>query len=133
MKILVVGGGAREHALAWAVAKSPSVSHVLCAPGNAGIALDAECVPGDPTSPREMADLAEARGVGLTVIGPEAALAAGLADECARRGLAVFGATQAAAAIESSKVFAKEFMRRHAIPTAAYEVAESAAAARDLL
>src|SRR5262245_40860007 len=116
MKILVVGGGAREHALAWAVAKSPGVGHVLCSPGNAGIALDAECVPGDPASPKAMADLAEARGAGLVVVGPEAALAAGLADECARRGLPVFGASRDAAAIESSKVFAKEFMRRHGIP-----------------
>lgn len=133
MKILVVGGGAREHALAWAVAKSPAVSHVLCVPGNAGIALDVECVPGDPAVPTTIADLAEARGAGLVVVGPEAALAAGLADECARRGLPVFGATRDAAAIESSKVFAKEFMRRHGIPTAPYEVATSAAAARDLL
>ena len=133
MKILVVGGGAREHALAWAVAKSPGVSHVVCSPGNAGIALDAECVPGDPASPKSMADLAEARGAGLVVVGPEAALAAGLADECARRGLPVFGASRDAAAIESSKVFAKEFMRRHGIPTAAHDVASSAAEALTLL
>ncbi len=133
MKILVVGGGAREHALAWAVAKSPVVGHVFCSPGNAGIALDAECVPGDPASPQAMADLAEACGAGLVVVGPEAALAAGLADECARRGLPVFGASRDAAAIESSKVFAKEFMRRHGIPTAAYDVASSAAEARTLL
>ena len=125
MKVLVVGGGAREHALAWKIGRSPSVDEVICSPGNAGIARDAVCVPGDPTAVAALADLAQSRGAGLTVIGPEAALAAGLADELARRGLAVFGATRAAAEIETSKAFAKEFMRRRGIPTARHDVASS--------
>jgi phosphoribosylamine--glycine ligase len=133
MKILVVGGGAREHALAWKLAQGAGVAEVLCAPGNAGIALDATCVTGDPSAPEAMADLAAGHGAALTVVGPEAALAAGIADVFARRGLALFGATRAAAAIESSKVFAKEFMRRHGIPTAAHDIAASAAEARAIL
>jgi len=133
MKVLIVGGGAREHALAWKIGQGTGVTEVLCAPGNAGIALDATCVAGDPASPSLMADLAAARGIGLTVVGPEAALAAGIADEFARRGLPLFGATRAAVEIESSKVFAKEFMRRHGIPSAAYDIAASAAEARAIL
>jgi phosphoribosylamine---glycine ligase len=133
MKVLIVGGGAREHALAWKIRQGAGVTEVLCVPGNAGIAADATCVDGDPASPAQIADLAGARGVGLTVVGPEAALAAGIADEFARRGLPIFGATRAAAEIESSKVFAKEFMRRHGIPTAAHEIAATAAEARAIL
>jgi phosphoribosylamine--glycine ligase len=133
LDVLVVGGGAREHALAWKIGQSPLVRRVFCAPGNAGIAQVAECVPIDPTSVAALADLAQERRCGLTVVGPEAALAAGLADEFQRRGLTVFGAARAAAEIESSKVFAKEFMRRHGVPTAAHEVATSAGEARAIL
>jgi phosphoribosylamine--glycine ligase len=133
MKVLVVGGGAREHALAWKIGRSPSADEVICSPGNAGIARDAVCVPGDPTAVAALADLAESRGVALTVIGPEASLAAGLADELARRHLAVFGATRAAAEIETSKAFAKEFMQRHAIPTARHDIATSPAEALAIL
>jgi phosphoribosylamine--glycine ligase len=123
MKVMVVGGGAREHALAWSLRRSAGVSQVLAVPGNAGIARDALCLPGDPTDVSAVAALARTRGVDLTVVGPEAALAAGIADEFASQGLALFGATRAAAAVETSKVFAKEFMVRHGIPTAPFEVA----------
>jgi phosphoribosylamine--glycine ligase len=123
MKVLVVGGGAREHALAWSLRRSAGVSQVLAVPGNAGIARDALCLPGDPTDVSAIAALARTRGVDLTVVGPEAALAAGIADEFASQGLALFGATRAAAEVETSKVFAKEFMVRHGIPTAPFEVA----------
>jgi len=133
LDVLVVGGGAREHALAWKIRQSPLVRQVFCAPGNAGIAQVADCVPIEPTAVAALADFALARRCGLTVVGPEAALAAGITDEFDRRGLPIFGATRAAAEIESSKVFAKEFMRRHGIPTAAHEVAGSAAEARAIL
>jgi len=133
MTILVVGGGGREHALAWGVRAGNARRKVLCVPGNAGIARVAECVPGDPTAAAALADLAQSRGVDLTIVGPEAALAAGLVDEFARRGLKAFGASRAAAEIETSKIFAKEFMRRHGIPTAGFEVADSAAAAASIL
>ena len=133
MKVLVVGGGGREHALAWGARGGSPRREILCVPGNAGIARIAECLPGDPTAAGAIADLAQSRGVGLTVVGPEAALAAGLVDEFARRGLAAFGASRAAAEIETSKIFAKEFMRRHGIPTAAFDVADSAASAASIL
>jgi len=133
MNILVVGGGAREHALAWAVRRGGRDRDVLCVPGNAGIASVAECLPGDPTAVQALADLARTRRVDLTVVGPEAALAADLADELERRGMKVFGASRAAAEIETSKIFSKEFMQRHRIPTAAFDVADSAAAAARIL
>jgi phosphoribosylamine--glycine ligase len=133
MNVLVVGGGAREHALAWGIRRGAPGRTVLCVPGNAGIASVAECIAGDPTDVAALADLARSRRVDLTVVGPEAALAAGLADEFARRGLEVFGATRAAAEIETSKIFSKEFMRRHGIPTAPFDVADSADAAARIL
>lgn len=133
MKILVVGSGGREHALCWALRRGASAPRVLCAPGNAGIAEAAECVPVGATDVRGLAELAERERVDLTVPGGEAPLAAGLADEFRRRGLAVAGPTQAAARLESSKAFAKEFMLRHGVPTARYRVAESAAEAREIL
>ena len=133
LDVLVVGGGAREHALAWKVRQSPVVRQVFCAPGNAGIAQVADCVPIDPASIGALADFAQERRCGLTIVGPEVALAAGIVDEFDRRGLPIFGATRAAVEIESSKVFAKEFMRRHGIPTAAHQVAGSAGEARAIL
>jgi len=133
MNVLVVGGGAREHALAWAVRRGGADRTVLCVPGNAGIAAVAECLPGDPTAVQALADLAASRRVDLTIVGPEAALAAGLADELERRGMKVFGASRAAAEIETSKIFSKEFMRRHGIPTAGFDVADSAEGAARIL
>jgi phosphoribosylamine--glycine ligase len=133
MNVLVVGGGAREHALAWAVRRGGADRSVLCVPGNAGIAAVAECLPGDPTAVQALADLARSRRVDLTIVGPEAALAAGLADELERRGMKVFGASRAAAEIETSKIFSKEFMRRHGIPTAGFDVADSAEGAARIL
>lgn len=118
-RVLVVGGGAREHALCWSLARSGRVAEVLCSPGNAGIAAVARCLPGGPDV-ESWVELAARERVDLVVVGPEAPLAAGLVDELARRGIAAFGPTREAARLESSKSFAKDFMRRHGIPTAAY-------------
>jgi phosphoribosylamine---glycine ligase len=120
MKVLVVGGGGREHALAWKLRQSPRVSELYAAPGNAGIAALADCVPIDASSTVELGDFAEKIRVDLTVVGPELPLTLGISDEFEKRGLKVFGASQAASEIESSKVFAKEFMARHGIPTAPF-------------
>lgn len=117
MKILIVGGGGREHALAWRLAQSPEVTEVLASPGNPGIAQVATCVPA-PTRISDFAGLAESHAVNLTVVGPEAPLVAGIVDEFRRRGLRIIGPTQAAARLEGSKIFAKEFFRRAGIPTA---------------
>lgn len=118
MKILVIGGGGREHALAWRAAQDPAVQEVYCAPGNAGAALDVSCVPGNILDPSEMAALAETLQAGCTVVGPEAPLVAGVADAFASRGLAIVGPTQAAARLEGSKIFAKQFLLESGIPTA---------------
>jgi phosphoribosylamine--glycine ligase len=118
MKVLVVGGGGREHALCWAMR-----SHdVVCAPGNAGIAGVARCVAVKTDELIRLADLADEENADLVVVGPEAPLVAGLADLLASRGRAVFGCSRAAAEIEGSKAFAKDFMKRHNIPTAAFGV-----------
>ena len=129
MKLLVVGGGGREHALAWRLMRSPGVDEVLVAPGNAGTAAEPGCRNVAGGSSEALAMLAVAEGVAFTVIGPEAALAAGIVDTFRAHGLAVFGPTRAAAALESSKAFAKSFMHRHGIPTAAHDVFEDAPAA----
>lgn len=130
MKILVIGGGGREHAIVWKLVRSASVEKVWCAPGNAGIAGDAECVPLDVKDPKAAADLAAKLGADLTVVGPEVPLVAGIADEFAKRGLALLGPAKAAAQLEGSKIFAKKFMERHGIPTAGvYGICESAAEA----
>ena len=130
MKILVIGGGGREHAIVWKLARSASVEKVWCAPGNAGIAGDAECLPLDVKDPKAAADLATRLGADLTVVGPEVPLVAGIADEFAKRGLALLGPAKAAAQLEGSKIFAKQFMERHGIPTAGvYGICESAAEA----
>ncbi|MGA8870096.1 MAG: phosphoribosylamine--glycine ligase [Candidatus Acidiferrales bacterium] len=118
MKILVIGGGGREHAIVWKLVRSASVEKVWCAPGNAGIASDVECMPLDVRDPKAAADLAAKLGANLTIAGPELPLVAGIADEFAKRGLALLGPTKAAARLEGSKIFAKEFMQRHGIPTA---------------
>ena len=119
MKILVIGGGGREHALVWKLRQSPRVEKVWCAPGNGGISQDAECVPADLNDVAALATLAERLGADLTVVGPELPLVEGIADEFARRGLTLLGPTKQAARLEGSKVFAKEFLARHQIPTAA--------------
>ena len=133
MKVLVIGGGGREHALAWKIGQSPSVQQVFCSPGSAGIARDAVCRPADLTNTQQLADLAAELGADLTVIGPDAVVAAGLADELIARGLRVAGPVRAAAQLEASKIFAKEFMRRHGIPTSDFLVCEDRATAEAAL
>lgn len=118
--VLVVGSGGREHAIVDALSRSSKVGKIFCAPGNAGIAMQAECVPIKDTEVAKLADFAEAQGIDLTVVGPEAALAVGIVDEFEARGLKIFGPSGAAAVIESSKDFAKALMARHNVPTAAY-------------
>jgi len=118
MRVLVLGSGGREHALAWALGQSPGVERVLCAPGSDGIARDAEVLPLDLSDLDACVALARGQSVDLVVVGPEAPLAAGVADRLRAAGIAVFGPESGAARLEASKVFAKEFMRRHGIPTA---------------
>ena len=120
MKVLVIGGGAREHALAWKLARSPKLQRVFVAPGNGGTALDPALVNLPVTDLAALADFAGAEKIALTVVGPEVPLAAGVVDLFRSRGLRIFGPTRAAAQLESSKAFAKDFMRRHGIPTARY-------------
>ena len=131
MNVLVIGSGGREHAIVDALARSPQVEKIICAPGNAGIARQAECVPIRETEVERLRDLARERGVALTVVGPEAALAAGIVDCFKAAGLRIFGPTKAAARIESSKEFAKDLMARYGIPTAAYRSFTDYEAARD--
>ncbi|MBQ0932933.1 phosphoribosylamine--glycine ligase [Ideonella sp. 4Y16] len=120
MNVLVIGGGGREHALAWKLAQSEKVQRVFVAPGNGGTALDKRLTNIALADPVALADFAEAQKVGLTVVGPEAPLSQGVVDVFRARGLRIFGPTKAAAQLESSKAFAKAFMQRHGIPTAAY-------------
>ncbi len=129
MKVLVIGGGGREHALAWKLAQSERVQKVFVAPGNGGTAADPLLHNLPLSSPEALADFAAAEKVTLTVVGPEGPLAAGVVDLFRARGLRIFGPTQAAAQLESSKVFAKEFMQRHGIPTARHASFTEAAAA----
>jgi phosphoribosylamine---glycine ligase len=126
MKVLVIGGGGREHALVWAIARSPRVKEVVCAPGNGGIAALARCVPVNQKDLDDLVRVAIAEQPDLTVVGPEVPLSVGLVDELTRRGMRVFGPTRRAAMLETSKVFAKEFMQRHHLPTAHYAVCSSA-------
>ena len=121
MKVLVIGGGGREHALAWKLRQSEGVSQVFVAPGNAGTERDAQLTNLALTNKRALREWALANGIALTVVGPEGPLAAGVVDEFRAHGLAIFGPTQAAAQLESSKAFSKAFMQRHGIPTAAYQ------------
>ncbi len=120
MKVLVIGGGGREHALIWALKNSDSVTEIIAAPGNGGIAAIAQCIPVDVNSLPAMANLVAVEQPDLTVVGPEVPLALGLVDELQKLKLRVFGPTQAAAQLESSKAFAKAFMQRNDIPTAAH-------------
>jgi phosphoribosylamine--glycine ligase len=129
MRVLVLGSGGREHALAWAIGKSPLVEEVLCAPGSDGIAQDARVLPVDPQDARAVLELVKRESVSFVVIGPEDPLVLGLADRLAEAGVSVFGPSAAAAQLEGSKRFAKEFMARHGIPTAAHWSFDSADAA----
>ena len=140
MKVLVIGGGGREHAICWALGRSARVTEVVCAPGNAGIAQGAggngrpvRCVAVDVGDLAAMVRVVEAERPELTVVGPELPLSLGVVDELERRGFRVFGPTQAAARLETSKSFAKEFMRRNEIPTAAYAVCTTLGEVREEL
>ncbi|MDQ5878464.1 MAG: phosphoribosylamine---glycine ligase [Pseudomonadota bacterium] len=129
MKLLVIGSGGREHALAWRLAQTPGLQRVFVAPGNAGTAREHELQNVNITDPTALADFAEKEGVYLTVVGPEAPLAAGVVNIFRARGLKIFGPTKEGAQLESSKDFAKRFMARHKIPTAEFETFTDAAAA----
>jgi phosphoribosylamine---glycine ligase len=133
MKVLVIGGGGREHALVWKLHQSPRVSQVYCAPGNAGIAAEAECLPADAKNLESLLALAARIKPDLTIIGPELPLQLGVVDEFTHHGYRIFGPTQAAARLESSKSFAKEFMQRYHIPTAHYAICDSAEDVSDAL
>ncbi len=125
MKVLVIGSGGREHALVWKLRQSPRVSKVYCAPGNGGIAEDAECIAADVKSVDSLTAVANQIQPDLTVVGPELPLMLGVVDDFTRRGWRTFGPTKAAAQLESSKSFAKEFLQRHHIPTAHYAICNS--------
>jgi phosphoribosylamine--glycine ligase len=133
MKILVVGSGGREHALAWKLAQSEKIQVVMVAPGNGGTALDGRLKNIFITDPVQLADYVQQEHIALTVVGPEAPLAAGIVDIFRERGLKIFGPTKKAAQLESSKDFAKAFMKRHGIPTAAYQSFSDAKAAHDYI
>lgn len=122
MKVMVVGGGGREHALVWKIAQSPRVEEIFCAPGNAGIKKIARCVDISAEDIKALADFAEKKSIDLTVVGPEAPLVEGIVDEFEARGLKAFGPNKAASQIEGSKVFAKNLMEKYNIPTAAFRV-----------
>jgi phosphoribosylamine---glycine ligase len=129
MKVLVVGGGGREHAMAWKLAQSPKVQQIYVAPGNGGTAKDKNLVNVPITDVQQLRQWAISKGIDLTLVGPEAPLAAGIVDDFRAHGLRIFGPTQAAAQLESSKAFSKAFMQRHGIPTAEFETFTDAALA----
>ena len=133
MKILVVGSGGREHALAWKLAQSEKIQVVMVAPGNGGTALDGRLKNIFITDPVQLADYVQQEHIALTVVGPEAPLAAGIVDVFRERGLKIFGPTKKAAQLESSKDFAKAFMQRHGIPTAAYQSFSDSKAAHEYI
>ena len=133
MRILVVGSGAREHALAWKLASEPDASELVCAPGNAGVAGFARCLNVEATDPAALAALAVRERIDLTIVGPEAPLERGVADVFAERGLLLFGPSREASQLECSKVFAKQFMARHAVPTARFVVCQTVTAALDVV
>ncbi|RKY87778.1 phosphoribosylamine--glycine ligase [candidate division KSB1 bacterium] len=133
MKVLVIGGGGREDALVWKLAQSSLVNKIYCAPGNAGIARLAECVNVSSSDVLGLAQFAKKYGIDLTVVGPEIPLVEGIVDEFEKEGLKIFGPNKAAAKLEGSKVFAKEFMKKYGIPTAKYEVFENLNSARNYI
>lgn len=130
MKVLVVGSGGREHALVWRLAQSPQVTALFAAPGNPGMARHARCVPIKADALDELGSFAERERIDLTVIGPELPLILGIADRFQAKGLAIFGPSQSAAALEGSKAFAKQLMAKHGIPTARFQAFRDAASAR---
>src|SRR5712672_2878181 len=121
MNILLLGSGGREHALAWKIAASPLVERIYCAPGNAGIAREAELVALDPADHAGVIAFAKAQKIDLVVVGPEVPMVAGIVDDLAAAGIKAFGASRAAAQLEGSKGFTKDLCRQNGIPTAAYE------------
>ena len=133
MKVLVIGSGGREHAICYAFRRSKTDCRIFCADGNAGIAEIAECVKIKADEIEKLADFAEKEKIDLTFVGGETALAAGIADEFEKRNLRIIGASRQAAQLEASKSFAKDFMARHAIPTAKYKIAESLDEAKEIL
>jgi phosphoribosylamine--glycine ligase len=132
MKVLVVGNGGREHAMAWKLAQSPKIQQVYVAPGNGGTARDPHLINVPVTDLAQLRQWAIDNSIGLTLVGPEAPLAAGIVDDFRAHGLRIFGPTQAAAQLESSKAFSKSFMQRHGIPTAEFETFTDAALAHAL-
>ena len=133
MKVFVIGSGGREHAIVWKLRQSPRVTQIFCAPGNGGICDAAECVPVDVKNIDALVQAASRIQPDLTVVGPEVPLALGVVDEFRRRGFRIFGPTAAAARLESSKIFAKEFMQRHRIPTAHFAICTTAAEIKEAL
>ena len=133
MKVLVIGGGGREHALVWKIAQSPRVKNIYCAPGNAGIAGHAECVSIKADDVQQLAFFAEQNKIDLTLVGPELALTLGIVDEFEKRGLRICGPNKSAAVIEGSKIFTKDLMKKYNIPTAAYATFTSADEAKSYL
>jgi phosphoribosylamine---glycine ligase len=133
MKVLVIGSGGREHALVWKLRQSPRVEKIYCAPGNGGIADEAECLPADVKDINSLLSLANQVRPDLTVVGPELPLQLGVVDEFTERGFPIFGPTKAAAQLETSKSFAKEFLQRHHIPTAHYAICTTDTEVRDAL
>src|SRR5260221_4979794 len=134
MRLLIIGSGGREHAMIWALRRNATRPlEIFCAPGNAGIAEIAECVPISVNDIAALAAFSEKTRIDLIIVGPEAPLAAGIVDEFEKRGLRIVGPGREAAQLESSKAFAKDFMRRHSIPTARYRIASSAGEAIKIL
>src|SRR3954462_9450660 len=133
MKVLVLGSGGREHAIIWKLRQSPNVSDIFCVPGNAGICEEAECVFADLKSVDSLAQVASKIQPDMTVVGPELPLSLGVVEEFQRRGFRIFGPTSKAARLESSKIFAKEFMQRHRIPTAHYAICTTQQEIKDAL
>jgi len=133
MKVLVVGGGGREHALVWKIAQSPKVGNIYCAPGNAGIAEHAECVSIKADDVQQLVSFAEQNKIDLTLVGPEIPLTLGIVDEFEKRGLRICGPNKSAAVIEGSKIFTKNLMKKYNIPTASYATFTSADEAKNYL
>ena len=131
--ILIIGSGGREHAIAWKISKSSVVNRIFCAPGNAGIAEIAECIDIEPGDIESLYTFAKENKIGLTIVGPEDPLANGIVDKFQLNDLKIFGPTKDAAELEGSKVFAKNFMRKHGIPTAEFRVFDNYGTARDYL